>query len=132
MLWEALLKHCRIKHRLLSTGSYLTLKCTLYNAPAIFFSRFIMHQFTVGQRWVSAGELHLGIGMVIEVDFRTVTIIFPATGETRVYAKQIAPLSRVEFASGDQINDQEGRNLVVQEVPAHVGVAAHAHRLPQR
>ena len=50
-----------------------------------------MHQFAVGQRWVSAGELHLGIGLVLEVEFRTVSIIFPATGETRMYAKQSAP-----------------------------------------
>ncbi len=75
-----------------------------------------MHQFAVGQRWVSAGELHLGIGLVLEVEFRTVSIIFPATGETRMYAKHSAPLSRVMFAVGDQITDQDNRELKVLEV----------------
>ena len=75
-----------------------------------------MHQFAVGQRWVSAGELHLGIGLVLEVEFRTVSIIFPATGETRMYAKHSAPLSRVMFAAGDQITDQDNRELKVLEV----------------
>ncbi len=75
-----------------------------------------MQQFAVGQRWVSAGELHLGIGLVLEVEFRTVSIIFPATGETRMYAKQSAPLSRVLFAVGDQITDQDNRELKVEEV----------------
>lgn len=75
-----------------------------------------MQQFAVGQRWVSAGELHLGIGLVLEVEFRTVSIIFPATGETRMYAKQSAPLSRVLFAVGDQITDQNNRELKVEHV----------------
>ncbi len=75
-----------------------------------------MQQFTVGQRWVSAGELQLGVGMVLEVEFRTVSIIFPATGETRIYAKEGAPLSRVEFSIGDQISDHEGREMQVVEV----------------
>lgn len=75
-----------------------------------------MQHFTVGQRWVSAGELHLGVGMVLEVEFRTVSIIFPATGETRIYAKQGSPLSRVEFTEGDQISDQQGREMQVVKV----------------
>ncbi len=81
-----------------------------------------MQDFKIGQRWVSAGELHLGIGMVIEVEFRTVTIIFPANGESRVYAKQTAPLSRVVLAEGDQIKDQEGRDLLVQDVESKSGL----------
>ncbi len=75
-----------------------------------------MQQFTVGQRWISAGELQLGVGMVLEVEFRTVSIIFPATGETRIYAKDSAPLSRVEFAEGDTISDHDGREMLVEQV----------------
>lgn len=81
-----------------------------------------MQQFTVGQRWVSAGELHLGVGMVIEVEFRTVSIIFPATDETRIYAKQGSPLSRVEFAAGDRISDHDGREMLVDEVEQKSGL----------
>lgn len=81
-----------------------------------------MQQFIVGQRWVSAGELHLGVGMVIEVEFRTVSIIFPATGETRIYAKEGSPLSRVEFAVGDQISDHDGREMEVKDVEDKSGL----------
>ncbi len=75
-----------------------------------------MQQFTVGQRWVSAGELHLGVGMVLEVEFRTVSLIFPATEETRIYAKENSPLSRVEFTEGDRISDHDGREMIVERV----------------
>jgi ATP-dependent helicase HepA len=84
-----------------------------------------MQQFKVGQRWVSAGELHLGIGMVLEVEFRTVNIIFPATGETRVYAKQSAPLSRVEFSEGDTLSDQDGREMQVHSVEQQAGLLVY-------
>ncbi len=81
-----------------------------------------MHEFTIGQRWVSAGELHLGVGLVLAVEHRTVSIIYPATGETRVYAKQSAPLSRVAFAEGDTISDQEGRDMLVDRVEHNAGL----------
>jgi len=89
---------------------------TLYNAHPFEYIRLSMQQFTVGQRWVSAGELQLGVGMVLEVEFRTVSIIFPATGETRIYAKEGAPLTRVEFLPGDRISDHEGREMLVEDV----------------
>ncbi len=81
-----------------------------------------MQEFMIGQRWVSAGELHLGIGMVLDVEFRTVNVIFPATGETRVYAKQTAPLSRVLFTEGDFVTDHEGRELEVIRTEQHDGL----------
>ncbi|MDJ0833884.1 MAG: RNA polymerase-associated protein RapA [Gammaproteobacteria bacterium] len=84
-----------------------------------------MQQFTIGQRWVSAGELHLGIGMVIEVDLRTVSIIYPASGETRVYMQQSAPLSRVAFDTGDSISDHDGREMVVQQVHHKEGLITY-------
>ncbi len=84
-----------------------------------------MQDFTIGQRWVSAGELQLGIGMVIEVEHRTVSIIFPATGEVRVYAKQSAPLSRVSFSEGDVISDQDGRELRVESVEENKGLRVY-------
>ncbi len=84
-----------------------------------------MQQFTIGQRWVSAGELHLGIGMVIEVDLRTVSIIYPASGETRVYMQQSAPLSRVAFDEGDRISDHDGLEMVVQQVQRKEGLITY-------
>jgi len=84
-----------------------------------------MEQFSVGQRWVSAGELHLGVGLVLDVEFRTVSIIYPATGETRLYAKDTAPLSRVEFAAGDTVSDQDGLEMVVERAEYSSGLLVY-------
>ncbi len=72
-----------------------------------------MQDFSIGQRWISAAELHLGLGMVIEIEHRTVSIVFPATTETRIYSRQNAPLSRVRFKPGDWIENQQGEALKV-------------------
>ena len=42
-----------------------------------------MQVFHPGQRWISSTELHMGLGTVMAVEHRTVTILFLATGETR-------------------------------------------------
>ncbi len=72
-----------------------------------------MQEFALGQRWISAAELHLGLGMVIEIEHRTVSIIFPTTGETRIYARADAPLTRVRFREGDWVEKQGGEQLRV-------------------
>jgi ATP-dependent helicase HepA len=84
-----------------------------------------MQEYSVGQRWVSAAELHLGIGMVIEIEHRTVSIVFPATTETRIYARQNAPLSRVRFKSGDWIQNQQGELLKVVELEESNGLIVY-------
>jgi len=72
-----------------------------------------MQEFVIGQRWISAAELQLGLGMVIEIEHRTVSIVFPATGETRIYARADAPLTRVRFRVGDWVERQDGEILQV-------------------
>ena len=52
-----------------------------------------MQEFIPGQRWISSAELQLGLGTVMNVEHRTVTLLFLASGETRTYAKQTAPLN---------------------------------------
>ena len=64
--------------------------------------------FAVGQRWISETENNLGLGIISAVDFRQVTIDFPVAQEQRIYAIQSAPLSRVQFRLGDQIQHLEG------------------------
>ena len=39
--------------------------------------------FAIGQRWISETENSLGLGMITALDFRSVTLHFPATDETR-------------------------------------------------
>ena len=57
--------------------------------------------FAIGQRWISKTENNLGLGVISALDFRQVTIDFPAAQEQRIYAVQSAPLSRVQFRLGD-------------------------------
>jgi len=78
--------------------------------------------FTPGQRWISDTETDLGLGTVLEVDFRHVTVVFTAVGDTRRYAMETAPLTRVEFSVGDKIACHEGWRLNVQAVTRDEGL----------
>ncbi|MBV1912828.1 MAG: hypothetical protein KUG55_04290, partial [Cycloclasticus sp.] len=61
------------------------------------------HVFHPGQRWVSHSETELGLGMVEFIEGRHVTFLYPAVEETRVYALNNAPLSRVIYSVGDTV-----------------------------
>ena len=69
-----------------------------------------MDEFYIGQRWMSNTESELGLGAVLATDLRTVTLHFPATDDTRIYAKQTAPLTRIAFEPGDTIKSQDGKS----------------------
>ena len=58
-----------------------------------------MYEFLPGQRCISDAELQMGLGTILTVEHRTVTVHFLATGEMRTYAKQTAPLTRVAFSA---------------------------------
>lgn len=87
-----------------------------------------MTEYIAGQRWISSTELEMGLGTVLQSDFRTVTILYPATGETRTYAKESAPLSRVLFAKGDEIQSQHDRSCKVESVNEAVGLVTYVGR----
>ena len=75
--------------------------------------------FAIGQRWISETENSLGLGMITALDFRSVTLHFPATDETRIYAVAQAPLTRIELNKGEQLHHQtgwQGEVLDVQEI----------------
>lgn len=72
-----------------------------------------MNQFAIGQRYLSDTESSLGLGVVIDMDERSVHILFPQSDEIRVYAKASALLSRVVFGVGDAITDQDGNEFIV-------------------
>lgn len=75
-----------------------------------------MAQYQPGQRWISDSEAELGLGTILAEEGRLLTVLYPATGETRQYATRNAPLTRVRFAPGDEITHFEGWKLSVQEV----------------
>ena len=75
--------------------------------------------FAIGQRWISETENNLGLGMITALDFRSVTLHFPATDETRIYAVAQAPLTRIVLNKGEQLHHQtgwQGEVLDVQEM----------------
>lgn len=78
-------------------------------------------QFALGQRWLSNTETELGLGTIVAIEARTISILFPATGDSRVYASQEAPLTRISFVPGDTIDTTEGWQLLVQRVKSHNG-----------
>src|SRR4051812_3290902 len=81
-----------------------------------------------GQRWISESEPELGLGSVLRVTDRTVTIAFPASGETREYACDNAPLRRVRFRVGDSIKSHEDKTFAVQSVLERDGLIIYSHR----
>ena len=75
--------------------------------------------FAIGQRWISETENSLGLGMITDLDFRSITLHFPATDETRIYAVAQAPLTRIVLNKGEQLHHQagwQGEVLDVQEM----------------
>ncbi|HEY4713344.1 MAG TPA: RNA polymerase-associated protein RapA, partial [Aquirhabdus sp.] len=81
-----------------------------------------MQDFAIGQRWLSDTESELGLGVLVDVDERTISILFPKSDETRVYARASAPLSRMIFAAGDSLTDLDGIDWVVLSAENHLGV----------
>ncbi|PQA42753.1 RNA polymerase-associated protein RapA [Amnimonas aquatica] len=76
----------------------------------------------LGQRWISDAEPELGLGVVIEVDARAMTVLFPRSEETRVYARANAPLTRIHFGAGDRIEDADGKSWQVLSVQEQHGL----------
>lgn len=81
--------------------------------------------FIPGQRVINDAELQLGLGTVLSVDHRTLTVLFMATGDTRMYAKQSAPLTRICFSQGDTIKAHDGSLLNVETVVENNGLVTY-------
>ncbi|MDF0533051.1 RNA polymerase-associated protein RapA [Shewanella yunxiaonensis] len=70
--------------------------------------------FALGQRWISDTESELGLGTVVQLEGRMVTLLFPATGENRIFSRNEAPLTRVIYNPGDKVKSHEGWTLEIQ------------------
>ena len=73
-------------------------------------------EYIVGQRWVSHADAQLGLGIVIGLEGRRVTLAFPAVDEERTYAIDNAPLTRLRFKPGDHISTIDNVELQVEDV----------------
>ena len=82
-------------------------------------------EYIVGQRWVSHADAQLGLGVVVELDGRRVTLSFPAVDEERTYAAETAPLTRLRFKPGDHVSTINGVELLVSEVLENNGLIVY-------
>ncbi|MCP3673676.1 MAG: RNA polymerase-associated protein RapA [Gammaproteobacteria bacterium] len=79
----------------------------------------------IGQRWVSHTESNLGLGIITEVTGRIVTVSFPAIAETRNYARENAPLSRIRYAVSDTISNMDEEDFIIIEVLEEKGLIGY-------
>ena len=84
-----------------------------------------MENFVPGQRWISNTESELGLGLVLEASHNRVTVLFLATGEKRIYARDNSPLTRVKFAAGDTIETMDGARITVQHMVERDGLVTY-------
>jgi ATP-dependent helicase HepA len=93
-------------------------------------------EYRIGQRWVSHADAQLGLGVVVALEGRRVTLSFPAVGEERTYAIDNAPLTRLRFKEGDRISTVSEAELVVTAVEEQHGLLVYIgtdhHQVEQR
>ena len=73
-------------------------------------------RFTLGQKWLSIAEPDLGLGKVVGVDGRTVSLYFDKNQEKRAYAHAQAPITRVKFSPGDEIKTQDNKTVIIKKI----------------
>lgn len=84
-----------------------------------------MLTFSPGQRWISDTETDLGLGTILKVESRLITIVYMASGETRTYSAETAPLTRVIFANGDRIRSAEKQEIIVSDTETVDGLVVY-------
>lgn len=85
-------------------------------------------EFVLGQRWVSQTESELGLGIVVGVEGRHVTLRFPVAEEDRVYALNNAPLARIVYAVGEVVHTAEQAPVTVEQVESLDGLLLYTGR----
>jgi ATP-dependent helicase HepA len=84
-----------------------------------------MKQFIIGQRWISESEPELGLGVIVEVETKTVTCFFPASKVDRRYGVQTAPLRRIRFSPGDEVRAQDASTFIVERLTEDKGILTY-------
>ena len=84
-----------------------------------------MSTFRIGQRWISEPEPELGLGTIVKAADDRVHVLYPATDELRVYAEENAPVRRVTFRAGEEVEDHDGTKRVIESVRDADGVLTY-------
>jgi ATP-dependent helicase HepA len=100
---------------------------TKTDTKTIYFNRFYqqMNDFISGQRWISNTESELGLGLILEVSFNRVTVLYLATGAKRIYAQDNAPLTRVKFSVGDVVESTDNVKIKVKKISQQQGLLTY-------
>ena len=83
-------------------------------------------EFAVGQRWLSNTETNLGLGVLMAVDFRSVTVLFPAVQEERNYAISQNALTRLQLSEGEVAPHVDGWQITVEEIEQQDGLITYS------
>ncbi|MGZ4989490.1 MAG: RNA polymerase-associated protein RapA [Methylobacter sp.] len=84
-----------------------------------------MEQFIPGQRWISNTESELGLGLILDVAHKRITVLFLACDEKRMYAQDNAPLTRVRFSVGDVIESIDEDKVIVTALTEQDGLITY-------
>jgi len=85
--------------------------------------------YTIGQRWISDAEPELGLGTLVKQDARTISFIFMASGESRIYARDNAPITRVMLQPGDITESMDGLVIKIESVQEIGGLMLYSGTL---
>ena len=91
-----------------------------------FYEPAFMIDFVPGQRFISNAEPELGLGQVVELNGRILTLRFMAADTTRHYAVANAPLTRIRFDVGDIISDNTGNQCTIGGVADTKGLLTYS------
>lgn len=84
-----------------------------------------MSFFQVGQRWMSEAEPELGLGMIVQVAPKTVSVSFPGSDSSRQYGLKSCPLKRVIFEVGESVESSTGLTFTVEKIEDNGGVLTY-------
>lgn len=81
-----------------------------------------MNQLVAGQRWISETEPELGLGRLIDFNDRTICIRFDTSDCTRIYTRRSAPLKRIIFKPGDELQLKGNQKLTIESLSESKGL----------
>lgn len=81
--------------------------------------------FIQGQRWMSETEPELGLGIINQVEDKTIQVLFNASETSRVYGINTAPLKRVLFEVEDKVRLNDGTEIIIENIEQLNGIAIY-------
>ena len=78
-----------------------------------------MNDFNLGQRWINQARPELGLGTVVDIQGRTVTLTFGIEQTDHVFAMESAPLARIRFSRGDLVRTHGAEEYAILRVEEH-------------